>query len=335
MAKKYKLPRFLSLGAVVAVICMGVIASPIVAFASASTASSSNSTTISPAAIKFGVIVAGGTDDQLAQQLQNVAIVANEKPSLVTTYSSFGGNSSAPISTLDMISTRGATPIVTWEPWQAGAGSTQPAYRNTEITAGRYDSYISSWGSALAKWGKPVIIRYAHEMNGSWYPWSDGINGNAEGSYVDSYRHVHDLVTAAGATNVSWMWSPNTVFAGSAPLLSEYPGTAYVDYAGVDGYNWGNTRASMKWLTPAKIFSATLAQLRIVAVSKPIVISEVASTESGGSKATWNGQLLSYLSSQNDVVGFTWFNINKESDWRIESSTESASAFASALSTRR
>ncbi|MEQ7739105.1 hypothetical protein, partial [Escherichia coli] len=68
---------------------------------------------------------------------------------------------------------------------------------------------------------------------------------------------------------------------------------------------------------------------------KPILVAETASTEVGGSKAAWNTDLVSYLAAQPDVMGFVWFNLQKEADWRINSSDASASALKSALLARR
>jgi len=64
-------------------------------------------------------------------------------------------------------------------------------------------------------------------------------------------------------------------------------------------------------------------------------LSSTASTEAGGSKPDWNTVLVSYLRTQPDVKGFVWFNFNKETDWRISSSTASAQALAAALAARR
>jgi hypothetical protein len=44
---------------------------------------------------------------------------------------------------------------------------------------------------------------------------------------------------------------------------------------------------------------------------------------------------VSYLAAQPDVMGFVWFHMQKETDWRINSSTASAAAFKNALQTRR
>ena len=85
------------------------------------------------------------------------------------------------------------------------------------------------------------MLRYGHEMNGSWYPRADGVNGNAPGDFAAAWRHVHDVVTAAGATNPSWVWSPNIPYTGSTPLDGLYPGAVYVDAVALDGYNWGTS----------------------------------------------------------------------------------------------
>jgi hypothetical protein len=72
-----------------------------------------------------------------------------------------------------------------------------------------------------------------------------------------------------------------------------------------------------------------------LAPGKPIVIAETASAEAGGSKASWDTSLLSYLNAQTDVTAFVWFHHNKEVDWRINSSTTSTSALTAALAARR
>jgi hypothetical protein len=67
----------------------------------------------------------------------------------------------------------------------------------------------------------------------------------------------------------------------------------------------------------------------------PILVAETASSELGGDKAAWNSALVSYLAAQPDVMGFVWFHMQKETDWRINSSASSATAFKNALLARR
>nr|WP_235009304.1 glycosyl hydrolase [Arthrobacter sp. SLBN-83] len=287
--------------------------------------------TISSAPLRFGVATPGGPT--ASTELDEVATLAGEVPSVVMSYKDF--LQAPPITELDAVRSRGATPLVTWEPWAWGGGVDQPAYSLARITAGDFDAYISQWGQSLAAWGKPVMLRFAHEMNGNWYPWVEGVNGNQPGEYVAAWRHVHDVVAATGATNVQWVWSPNVPYWGSTDLTGLFPGAGYVDIVALDGYNWGSSQTWSSWVSPVDLFAPGISQLRTLAPGKPVLIAETASSELGGSKASWNTDLVSYLAAQPDVMGFVWFHMQKETDWRINSSDSSASAFKSALLARR
>lgn len=287
--------------------------------------------TISSAPLRFGVATPGGP--MASAELDEVATLAGEIPSVVMSYKDF--LQAPPISELDAVRSRGATPLVTWEPWAWGGGVDQPAYSLARITAGDFDTYISQWGQSLAAWGKPVMLRFAHEMNGNWYPWAEGVNGNQTGEYAAAWRHVHDVVAATGATNVQWVWSPNVPYWGSTDLTGLFPGAGYVDIVALDGYNWGTSQTWSSWVSPVDLFAPGISQLRTLAPGKPVLIAETASSELGGSKASWNTDLVSYLAAQPDVMGFVWFDMQKETDWRINSSDTSASAFKSALLARR
>ncbi len=248
-------------------------------------------------------------------------------------YVAFG--SPAPVAGLELVSKQGATPIITWEPWQWGGGIEQRAYSLARITGGSFDTYLKQWGAELGAWGKPVMLRFGHEMNGGWYPWGDGVNGNGGTDFVQAWKHVHDVVRGAGATNVQWVWTPNIDEPGqTADMARFYPGPEYTDFVGLDGYNWGTTFPHGKWVTPQMLFGAGLAQLHRLAPGKPILIAETGSGEDGGSKPEWVSSLVSYLAAQPGLIGFIWFDLDKERDWRIDSSAQSAAAFARALAAR-
>jgi beta-mannanase len=132
------------------------------------------------------------------------------------------------------------------------------------------------------------------------------------------------------------MWSPNVEFPGSQPLEGLYPGTDYVDVVGIDGYNWGSSQGSQQtWQRPDEIFDATMATVRRLAPGTPIVLAEVASAELGGDKAVWNAQLFDWMAAQPDLAGFVWFQLDKETDWRIDSSRSSTAAFHEGLARLR
>jgi len=286
---------------------------------------------VSTARLRFGVATANGP--LAGAELDEVALLAGESPSSVLFYKDF--LQAPPISEMNAARARGAVPLVTWEPWAWGGGLDQPAYSLDRIAAGDFDARIIEWGQSLAAWGYPVQLRFAHEMNGDWYPWAEGVNGNGAGDYVRAWRHVHDVVAATGASNVSWVWSPNVPFWGSTDLAGLFPGAGYVDIVGLDGYNWGTSASWSGWVSPQDLFAPGIAEFRTIAPGLPILIAETASSESGGSKAAWNTDLVSYLAAQPDVMGFVWFHLQKEADWRINSSDASAAAFKSALAARR
>ncbi|MET3172692.1 UNVERIFIED_ORG: hypothetical protein ABIB52_000516 [Arthrobacter sp. UYCu721] len=286
---------------------------------------------VSTAALRFGVATAGGP--LASGELDEVAQLAGESPSTILFYKDF--LQAPPIAEMDSVRARGAVPLITWEPWAWGGGTEQPAYSLDRIAAGDFDAHITQWGQALTAWGQPVQLRFAHEMNGNWYPWAEGVNGNQPGDYVKAWRHVYDIVAATGAGNVSWVWSPNVPYYGSTDLAGLFPGVGYVNVVALDGYNWGTSASWSGWISPQDLFAPGIAQLRALAPGVPILISETASSEAGGNKAAWNTELVSYLAAQPDVVGFVWFHLQKETDWRINSSATSASAFKSALQARR
>ena len=177
---------------------------------------------------------------------------------------------------------RGVTPFIWWQPTDpANPGSSRYAsYQN--IIKGKHDAYIRDWAKAAKAFGRPVIVRFAHEMNGNWFPWSIGNHGNTPDSFVKAWRHVVSEVRSVGARNVKFLWSPyNAESGGYGPF---YPGNAYVDYVGVTSLNWGNER----WRSLPDLLSRPMNVLRNVSRTsgnpqgKPVILPEVGSNHLGG-----------------------------------------------------
>jgi hypothetical protein len=113
--------------------------------------------------------------------------------------------------------------------------------------------------------GVPVIVRFAHEMNGSWYPWSQQPE-----AYIAASKTLADAVHTQ-APGSAMMWAPN--YGGGYPFAEGpfeakpgtasftaldtdgdgaltmnddayapyYPGDAAVDWVGMSLYHWGST----------------------------------------------------------------------------------------------
>jgi len=233
---------------------------------------------------------------------------------------------------MNAVRSHGSIPLITWDPENpAIASSTQPTYTLQNIINGNFDAYITRWAQDSKAWGHPYFLRFAHEMNGNWNAWSEQVNGNKPGQFVLAWRHVHDIFTRLGVSNVTWVWAPNIDYSVSTPLRELYPGDAYVDWAGMSGYNWGNIGGHV-WQSFSSLFSQTYNDILSI-TSRPIMIAETASTEQNGNKPGWISdafvtQLPHHFPRIRAVV---WFNESKETDWQIESSTGAQGAFASAI----
>ncbi len=217
----------------------------------------------------------------------------------------------------------GRVPLATWEPTQG----------LDVILDGSQDTLIRKRAATVAALGRPIMIRFGHEMNGDWYVWGGARSstpGTTDGpaKFVAAWRRVHDLFVQAGATNAVWVWSPNWVSIPTQPwnaFTAYYPGDAYVDWVGVDGYNWGTQRpGGWRALGPMlqPVYDAYAAR-------KPVMVAETSSTEVGGDKAAWVAQTAATL--QRDfpaVAALVWFDQDKgDVDWRLDSSAASLTAF--------
>ncbi len=187
-----------------------------------------------------------------------------------------------PTSYFETVRMRGAIPLFSWMAMDKKTINT-PNFQSRDIYNGEYDDYISYWARAARAWGHPFFLRFNHEMNGNWYPWSDQVNGNQPGDYVKAWRHVHDIFTREGATNVSWVWCVNNEYwtnPESKNLEGVYPGDAYVDWVGIDGYNWGRNPAQPdKWRPFNEVMKQTYDHLMRFVPEKPFMIVETASSE--------------------------------------------------------
>ena len=234
---------------------------------------------------------------------------------------------------VDGVWDQGAWPVLTWDPWDSSAGPNQPNYALARLIDGSHDEHIRRWARGIAAWGKPLMLRFAHEMNGDWFPWGTNVNGNRPGDFATAWRHVHDLFQQEGATKVKWVWSANAVYSAASAVSLLYPGDAYVDYVGVDGYNWG-TYPSKSWQSFESVFGPTISAIRSL-TSKPLLLTEVASAEAGGDKAAWIADFFAALKNRPEVAGFVWVSQRRETDWRIDSSDRSSTAFAQGVSDPR
>jgi mannan endo-1,4-beta-mannosidase len=234
----------------------------------------------------------------------------------------------------------GNVPVVSWEPYLCSSAAT-PNDVTARATRGDYDAYLNAWADRMKAFvsgpdgklgtatdNRRVYIRLAHEMNGDWYPWGAAVGANSADSYVAMWKHVRAIFSRKGLDSgtVQWIWAVNHEDVGSAHAEDSYPGPDYVDWIGIDGYNWGASQSWSSWSTPDQVFGPMVARLQgLTQMSpKPLAITETASSSSMpgkvdvAAKSLWITQLFSYATSAGTGARMiVWFNEDKETDWAV------------------
>jgi beta-mannanase len=283
--------------------------------------------------VYLGVYQPGAPADM--SRLSTFESDAGKHVAVVMWYQDWAGGGSLNVSSLNAVAAHGSVPLITWEPWDATMGTNQPNYRLAAILAGDYDSYVQVWAQQLAAYGQPVLLRWAQEMNGTWYPWGVGVNGNTPSQYVAAWQHLRAIFVAAGAVNVQWVWSPNVMWGtGQGAFDAFFPGESAVEWVGLDGYNWGaqgGRGSNGGWQSFSQVFSASYKDITAL-TTKPVMIAETASADQGGSKPNWiTDAYARIVAAYPRITAVVWFNEKKERDWRIESTLASQRAFAGAV----
>ncbi|MFC4225026.1 glycoside hydrolase family 26 protein [Lysinibacter cavernae] len=245
------------------------------------------------------------------QEYDNYVELAGASPNVINFFTKW--DEPFRIDGADAAYAKGAFPMISWESWAKGSPTADPNYSLQNILNGQFDGYIRDFADDVAAYDKTVLLRLNHEMNGKWYPWSVGVNGNTAEQYVAVWRHVHDIFAEEQADNVAWIWSVNVQRAipeSSVPLQPLYPGDDYVDFTGITGYSVGEATAN-------ELFGPTLGVIRTFS-TKRTMLTEVGAQSYGG-KTAFISSLFSYVNSDPNIVGFVWFQTTVKtggkSDW--------------------
>ncbi len=167
-----------------------------------------------------------------------------------------------PTATLEKVLANGATPMIDWRCGPSDA----------TILSGQDDALITSFATELAQLKAPMFLRWFYEFNFPNSPdYKACVAGLGPAGYAAAFRHIHALFTAAGATNVSFVWC---IASGGQDQdwIKYYPGPAYVDWIAVDGYLRNST--SYRAGQFAQLFGSWYSTFD--SFGKPLMITETA-----------------------------------------------------------
>jgi hypothetical protein len=274
-------------------------------------------------ALIAGYTDAGGTDhptndaSKLANYDAYVSRSGGYAPSLLHQGYSWKGSGGAyngfPLADVTRFRAKGAVPIVSFQPAQSGIVANS-AFSYDAICNGDHDAYLTSWAQAAAAWGHPLIVRLAHEFNaGTYFTWLQGHSYNTGGtnSYADMWRHVVGLMRPL-APNIKWFWCANTKSASFPLGASNWPGKAWVDFAGFDTY-FGRQQYGDAFEDVIACWDDTYDEVAAVSEGLPQIVGETGVEENPSvatEKRDWFTQLWAadWRTRFERIVGVCYYN---------------------------
>jgi endoglucanase len=230
------------------------------------------------------------------------------------------------------------SPFPTWrETWAHQGGrlnmvSWGNGPTSVDVAAGRFDRMIDDRARGMKAFGKPILLRWFGEMDSATLRAKAG----TPAQFIAAWRRMYNRFTAAGATNVEFVWCPNAWAFETGTAVQWYPGDAYVQWTCADGYNWAPAKPGADWLSFERTYRDFYAWAS--KKQKPIVIGEVGAVEDPrqpGRKAQWIQDLASTVRAWPRIKAVVWFDATADTrsdpgkiyDWRLNSSARSLAAW--------
>ncbi len=264
------------------------------------------------AASYLGVFEDGAPDSYLP--VSSFAKATGRRPNIVLYFSKW--QQQFDVSFAEQARANHAVVLVQMDPFTA---------RLSRIAAGKQDFYLKDFANEVRSFRYPVIISFAHEMNGSWYPW--GAGRATPRDFRRAWRHVVTIFRRQNANNVTWLWAIHSIGASASTLRSYWPGEKYVTWVGLDGY----------FVLPTDnfryVFGTTLGIVRKL-TAKPVLLSETAVGPSTGKQPARIADLFAGI-RRRQLLGMVWFDRSQHQDihhqnWRLEGNQPALAAFIKA-----
>lgn len=202
-----------------------------------------------------------------------------------------------------------------------------------DIAAGKYDSYLTTQGKAVASMGVPVFVTFEQEANQKR---KLDVRGDAA-DFRAAWRHMHTVFKDVGATNAVWTW----VMTGSEENLERagqlWPGNDVVDWISWNAYNGsgcnsgsvkpGNYRTVQESIEPFYTWVKTQGPKLGIDPTKPMKISEMGSVlyrAEPARTADWYAQIPRALESFPEIKAVTlWASeTSKACNYRFQDQPE-------------
>lgn len=272
------------------------------------------------------------SESGLANQMRAYQAASGKKLSVITWFASVyemgkmtsWRQSYAPV--MARVKRVGAYSLIKFSTQDYAYNQTKRMATMPQIASGAWDAYFVEAALAVKEFGGPIFISINHEMNGTWYPYSEGYpgSGHRAADFVNAWRRIVAIFRQQGASNAAFVWAPNVPDVGPVPFTSYYPGDDVVDWIGPSFYS-GNRIEAMDTL------------YRTYAAKKPFFITEWATAPEKSQyyvgypgDSVWVAQVFAALQKRYPrVKAISWFNWDKDDgNHRLERVPDQARAYA-------
>ena len=161
------------------------------------------------------------------------------------------------------------------------------------VARGDLDENIDRLGAWIRKTKRPVFLRVGYEFDGTH-------NHYPPDEYILAYRRIVDRFRANGIRNAAFVWH-SWASRSAEPLVSWYPGDAYVDWVGISYFN-----QPQSYLMPVIEFAKQHGKPVMIAESSPWNVQ----TKYANSWALWFAPLFKFIQTH-DIKALSYISC----DW--------------------
>jgi Glycosyl hydrolase family 26 len=207
-----------------------------------------------------------------------------------------------------MVDADGATPVIEILPRRTTLA---------DIATGQDDGWFRDLDRQITS---PVVLSFAPEADGNWYSW-----GQQPAMFIQAWRHVHAVF---GTRDVTWLWQMSAGLVGARADLARYwPGSRYVNWAGLDGY------FEFPYMTFGQLFGQAITKLRKF-THAPVLLSEAA-VGPGAVRVAADIRAIFAGIERLRLLGLIWFNRDQHrppfhQDWNLQNRPPALAAFRQA-----
>jgi hypothetical protein len=205
--------------------------------------------------------------------------------------------------------------------------STKQYVQWRDIASGSQDAYLRSVAERLRGFGSKVFFSFNQEPELELEKGTQ-VAGTAP-EFAAAYRHIHDVISGAGAKNVVWVWWIMGYLGHVNWYHDLYPGDQYVDWVSYDPYDFNQCHHTVHKTAEGTVlpFLGWLDGSGI-AGGKPVMLSEFGSH--GTDRGAWYRDVGQTVKIARRIKGIVSFNSTVGGcDTRVTVSADNWQGFAS------